>query len=307
MWSRQVINPTKAVGGNKLKDICRESFKASNSSPSIQVSTKNMNTGGIQGARARNFYWSSYVKANEAAKIDPNIGDRACQLFGQLEGLASLYGLPPTVGYENHDVRKQRLPKYSFGVKTEQKLTQLGPGPAIYNVEKLVRYGASKANHFTIAPKTKIIEKAKSPGPQAYAVHKYPILKGSRAPAYSMGKVLTFEFKKFAPGPNKYGIKDNFLRLRAPAYTLGVKKYLPEKKISPGPAGFPATDLNLVKPQSPKYTITPNNKFIHKLYGPGSNFYNRMNYKPGKRAPIYSFGIRHHSKSPPMIVPCDNI
>uniref|UniRef100_A0A1A9W895 Outer dense fiber protein 3 n=1 Tax=Glossina brevipalpis TaxID=37001 RepID=A0A1A9W895_9MUSC len=212
-------------------------------------------------------------------------------------GPADLYGLPPTVGHENHDVRKQRLPKYSFGVKTEQKILDVGPGPARYNVEKLVRYGVSKANHFTIAPKTNIIDKVKSPGPQAYAVHIFPIFKGSRAPAYSMGKVNTFEFKKCAPGPNKYGIKDTFIRQRAPAYTLGVKKYLAELVRSPGPAGYPAANLNRVKSESPKYTLTPNNVFVRKLYGPGSNYYNRMNYKPGKKSPIYSFGIRHHSKT----------
>lgn len=65
-----------------------------------------------------------------------------------------MYPLPPTVGYENHDLRKQRLPNYSFGGRTTLKDNICGPGPAGYNVSKLVRYGVSRANRFTMAPKT---------------------------------------------------------------------------------------------------------------------------------------------------------
>lgn len=65
-----------------------------------------------------------------------------------------MYPLPPTVGYENHDLRKQRLPQYSFGGRSELKDNSVGPGPARYQVDKLVRYGISKANKYTMAPKT---------------------------------------------------------------------------------------------------------------------------------------------------------
>lgn len=70
------------------------------------------------------------------------------------KGPADLYPLPPTVGYANHDLRKQRLPNYSFGLRTSLKDNSCSPGPAKYNVSKFVRYGVSKANRFTMAPKT---------------------------------------------------------------------------------------------------------------------------------------------------------
>lgn len=47
---------------------------------------------------------------------------------------------------------------------------------------------------------------------------------------------------------------------------------------------------------------------IHtKIFGPAANAYDRMNYKPGKSAPTYSFGVRHSPRAPPMIVACDNM
>ena len=39
-----------ALGGSKDKDICKDSFKAANSSSSIQVSTTNRKIGGVFGA-----------------------------------------------------------------------------------------------------------------------------------------------------------------------------------------------------------------------------------------------------------------
>ncbi|XP_019893569.2 outer dense fiber protein 3-like protein 2 [Musca domestica] len=221
-------------------------------------------------------------------------------------GPTDLYGLPPTVGYESHDLRKQRLPQYSFGTRTQPKDNSIGPGPARYQVDKLVRYGISKANIYTMAPKTFYREKSKSPGPLAYQLRNSPIFKGSNSPAYSLGLVNTYFFKNCSPSLNTYGINDSFTKQRAPEYSLGVKKYLPELVRSPGPAKYPRSNLAAIKPSTPSYTLAPRTKYEFKLYGPGSNYYDRMEYKPGKRAPNYSFGVRHSPRSGVMIVPCDN-
>lgn len=39
-------------------------------------------------------------------------------------------------------------------MRTTLKDNRVGPGPNKYNVSKLVRYGVSKANRYTMAPKT---------------------------------------------------------------------------------------------------------------------------------------------------------
>jgi len=70
-----------------------------------------------------------------------------------------VYMLPPTVGYDKHDNRKQRLPQYSFGMRTRAPGEDLGPGPGAYKVDKLTRYGTSKGLEFSMAPRTNVIGK----------------------------------------------------------------------------------------------------------------------------------------------------
>jgi len=67
--------------------------------------------------------------------------------------------LPPTVGYDRHDNRKQRMPQYSFGARTTMMGPDPGPGPGAYQVDKLTRYGLGGGAQFSMAPMTKIIGK----------------------------------------------------------------------------------------------------------------------------------------------------
>lgn len=76
---------------------------------------------------------------------------------------------------------------------------------------------------------------------------------------------------------------------------------------SPGPANYPAGNLKVTMSKAPEYSLSPRIKVIDKRFTPGSNAYDCTNYKPGKTAPAYSFGVRHSKKAPPMIVPCDKV
>lgn len=67
------------------------------------------------------------------------------------------YKLPPTIGYEHHDNRKQRMPQYSFGQRTLIYGADAGPGPGGYQVDKLTRYGPYRSPEFTMGGLTKII------------------------------------------------------------------------------------------------------------------------------------------------------
>lgn len=67
------------------------------------------------------------------------------------------YGLPPTIGYNNHDNRKQRLPQYSFGTRTLIYGADPGPGPGAYQVDKLTRYGPGIGPEYTMGGITKIL------------------------------------------------------------------------------------------------------------------------------------------------------
>lgn len=101
------------------------------------------------------------------------------------------YTLPTTVGFKGHDVRKNRMPAYSFGRKTEDKDAFVTPGPNKYVLPSII---GGKDQTFQRAPahslhaRLSTSEGFQSPGPNAYFLQDYK--PGTRAPAYSMGSRL---------------------------------------------------------------------------------------------------------------------
>ncbi|CAD6992974.1 unnamed protein product [Ceratitis capitata] len=217
------------------------------------------------------------------------------------------YMLPSNVGYENHDARKQRLPMYSFGVRSYKHEKLIGPGPGAYKVDNMTRYGISQGNQFTIQGRTYMKEKKFGPGPGAHDVHLKPFFKGTDAPAYSMSWRTAYNFKSSTPGPNAYAVDVSPIKPGFPAYSMGMRCGISGKGGSPGPAAYGAGNLDVKLPRSPEYSIAGRNPYSYKRFGPGANYYNLMYYRPGKTGQAYSFGIRHNEFAPPMIVKCDNM
>ncbi|XP_034115805.1 outer dense fiber protein 3B-like [Drosophila albomicans] len=217
------------------------------------------------------------------------------------------YALPPTVGYEKHDNRKQRLPQYSFGARTALFGPDPGPGPGAYQVDKLTRHGKGGAPIYSIAPMTKIIDKRVGPGPGAHDVHIKPFFKGVRAPEYSMAPRNDYSFKKYGPGPSAYKFEINPIRPAAPAYSMGISAKMLKKADSPGPAAYGAGDINIKLNRAPQYSMRPRCDIRGENVGPGSNYYDLSYYRPGRSGGAYSFGVRHSPYAPPMIVRCDNM
>ncbi|KAM7361112.1 ciliary microtubule associated protein 1A-like [Cochliomyia hominivorax] len=222
-------------------------------------------------------------------------------------GPGPAYALPSTIGYDKHDVRKIRSPQYTMGGRLKDKSISITPGPGI-NTECLTRYGKISTKAYTMAPRTFIKDsKNIGPGPANYDVSKRPYVSSTAPPAYSLGRVNNFRVKNVCPGPNAYGIKDDMIKRTAPAYSIGLKTSLKTKTGSPGPANYPPINLKTTFNRAPEYSMNSRTKTIDKSFVPGSNAYDRSEYKPGKSSPSYSFGIRHSPKAPPMVVPCDNI
>ncbi|XP_023292412.1 outer dense fiber protein 3-like [Lucilia cuprina] len=222
-------------------------------------------------------------------------------------GPGPAYSLPPTIGYEKHDQRKQRSPQYTMGGRLKVKNVSITPGPGI-NTQNLTRYGRVTSKVYSMAARTFVKDTRNiGPGPANYDVSKRPYVNITAPPSYSMGRRDNFRFKNICPGPNAYGIKDGVVKKSAPAYSIGIKTALKDKAGSPGPANYPASNLKVTKSKAPEYSMYPRSKIVDKSIVPGSNAYDRTNYKPGKSSPAYSFGIRHSPKAPPMIVSCDNV
>ncbi|XP_068152863.1 ciliary microtubule associated protein 1B-like [Drosophila tropicalis] len=216
------------------------------------------------------------------------------------------YMLPPVLGYDRHDSRKQRMPQYSFGVRTNTTGRFVGPGPGAYMIDRMTRYGKGGGLEYSMAPRTPTTDKRFGPGPAAHDVHLKPFLTGTNAPSYSMGLRCNYDIKKQGPGPNAYRFEINPVKPASPAYSMGLQTKRNRLHDSPGPAAYVPGDLNVHLQRAPQYTMTPRNGITSKTLGPGPNYYDLMYYRPGKKGNSYSFGIRHSPFAPPMIVKCDN-
>lgn len=82
------------------------------------------------------------------------------------------YTLPTLVGYNGHDIRKNRLPAYSFGLRLHDKAANQSPGPNQYGLPPII--GGKNS---------------------AY----------ERAPAYSIHSRLPMKQEYQTPAPNTYG------------------------------------------------------------------------------------------------------
>lgn len=98
------------------------------------------------------------------------------------------YTLPPTVGYSGHDIRKNRLPAFSFGLKTHER-DQIGsPAPNAYGLPPIIGgrdITKDNAPAHSLHAKLHVNDHHVSPGPNIYGLQNFK--PGERAPAFSMG------------------------------------------------------------------------------------------------------------------------
>lgn len=108
------------------------------------------------------------------------------------------YVLPPLVGFSNHDIRKNRMPAYSFGLRLHDKAEFTTPAPNAYKLPSII------GGH------DKTFE---------------------RAPAHSLHKRLSTKEAFHTPAPNAYSLQNFKPGTRAPAYTMGAKLQDPSETI----------------------------------------------------------------------------
>lgn len=104
---------------------------------------------------------------------------------------AARYPMPPLVGYKDHDLRKNRLPAWSFGMRLHDKDHSVSPGPNAYSLpttlmgrDKTVERVAAHSIHAKLYDKDYMV----SPGPSAYSLQNFK--PGQRAPAFSIAARL---------------------------------------------------------------------------------------------------------------------
>lgn len=203
----------------------------------------------------------------------------------------SKYLLPPVVGYQNHDVRLERKPAYTFGVRASTQDIDVGPGPAKYLLTDVTRYGKSMqiAHKFGSRYSHKVI--TDTPAPNAYIL---PDTK--RYPMYSIGSRWSSEVDSNGnPSPAHYQLPssirgDDFTLKRAPIYSISNHRPNPSmQSFGPGPAAYLPNLETCIK-------LLPTLKFRtkHEISSdtPAPNHYFLQNFKPGIRRPSYIIGRR---------------
>lgn len=98
--------------------------------------------------------------------------------------------MPTTVGFTGHDIRKNRMPAYSFGLRLHDKQQVGTPAPNAYGLPSIV--GGRDVTK-------------------------------ERAPAHTMHGKLHTNIHGFSPAPNAYGLQNFKPGQRAPAYSLAAR------------------------------------------------------------------------------------
>ncbi|KAJ9585731.1 hypothetical protein L9F63_002521 [Diploptera punctata] len=213
------------------------------------------------------------------------------------------YMLPPTVGYDKHDITRKRNPAYSMAVKTSVYSKKPSPGP--YSIKQnQTRFGDTYNPAYSMGIKTALVARDKVPGPGTYAPEKCPPMKETRPPAYTIGARTPLHKAGLGPGPNQYSVPTTVGV--GPRYTMTGKPGGLKCDKSPGPAKYDPTNLNIYKQKAPRVTITGRTAGVSdRSRNPGPAAYCPM-YRPCRGGGQITFGVKHSDNSPPLILEEDN-
>jgi hypothetical protein len=173
------------------------------------------------------------------------------------------------MGYQKHDITRDRSPAYTISMKTPDFAEQ-SPEPC-YIKPGLTRFGKDRVPGYIM--KENIVESVldETPGPGTYYREKYPMR--GKQPGYTVG-VRRSQPMPETPGPNEYHIPSYFgpktpTKPSSPSYTFrgrtledGVPGYIMKENIvesvrdqTPGPATYYREKYPMRGRKQPGYTI----------------------------------------------------
>lgn len=204
----------------------------------------------------------------------------------------SKYILPPVVGYLNHDVRLERKPAYSFGIRRNTYDGNVGPGPAKYMLTDYTRYGKMSQPSYPFGMKlANLAQWTDTPAPNAYGLLKSK----NSAPSYSFGQ----RFGNMLPMSNTatfYNLPQilgggDFTYRKAPIYSIGQRRDVSANhSVGPGPATY-LPNIDFCSKLLP--TIKGRINLSNVSDTPAPNQYFLQNFKPGTRSPAYTIAARN--------------
>lgn len=213
-----------------------------------------------------------------------------------IKGPGPVYKLPTLVGYHGHDPSRRRNPAYSMRPRTGIRTYLLGPGPR-YDIRNLTKLGRHSPPAYTIRAREawKFLDHV--PGPGAYSPELCPPMDHKRrSPAYSIKSRDEMRILDEGPGPNSYllptciGPKIPDKRAQG-AFSITGHHEIRGEITGPGPAAYTKMDYNMIKRRSPAYSLKGRHILTEIIRSPAPVFYPL--YDTQRRAPKYSFGIKH--------------
>ncbi|XP_015512455.1 ciliary microtubule associated protein 1B [Neodiprion pinetum] len=201
------------------------------------------------------------------------------------------YLLPPLTGYPHHDATRFRNPAFSFRSRQSSGMPCNSPGPKYY-ISSPPRPPA-----FSFGFRASSTAKSCTPGP-------YKLPDSPRSPIFTIRGRTNPRTAGVTPGPYQLPpvmgcrVPD---KTASPCFTFGARPCGTKCDGSPGPKGL--TNLDVIKPRAPRFSLAPRQTGSLKTCGPGPKY--MYCYKCHKCAPNFSFGIRHSDCAPPMITECD--
>jgi len=249
------------------------------------------------------------------AKID---SVKRPQIAAKLKGPGpGRYGLPSSVGYQEHDPTKSRKPAYPFGQRLGDGLVgkSRSPGPCYFVDSKMTRNGNGAGPQYSIYGRFKNLKEFKTPGPGAYSPEKV-LPQGERnPPKHSFMSRTRYRRCDSYPASNAYMLPSLFgpdvkTKKSAASHSMtGRSKtggFSEDLSRTPGPARYPATDPASYSNHrnGPSYSMLPR-RFLPEdktqKPGPGAHRPEAVNLHK-KHSPKFSMSGRHSEYTVPMII-----
>ncbi|KAF7201516.1 outer dense fiber protein 3-like protein 2a isoform X2 [Nothobranchius furzeri] len=229
------------------------------------------------------------------------------------------YGLPPTVGYMNHDFTKPSSPAYSFHSRMSSAMVSVdsSPGPKYHVGGQVTRFGRIESPSYSIKGRgRRIVNKEdlnQTPGPGSYSPERAPPLNSQRPPCYTIGTRTRYRSADPVPGPNRYTLPDLMgpqipHKPSSASYSFSGRRKVgaPSEDLAktPGPGQYGSTNPDIYRQRQPSFSMQSRTKrlsYSSTVPGPGA-YSPEKTYGQLHKSPSFSMGIRHSEFVVPLMV-----
>ncbi|XP_075213747.1 ciliary microtubule associated protein 1B-like [Lycorma delicatula] len=219
------------------------------------------------------------------------------------------YMLPPSVGFNNHDVTIKRSPAFSLGPRFSNPYEKKGytPSPIIYNTRGVLRNGPIKLPGGIVGYKLTGKRNDLIPAPSVYFPDYTKSSTYRTAPAFTLGvKRSDMGSRKVSPASNAYYIPDTVgtsvaYKKTYPSYSQ-LGRY--EKKhgfFLPSAAQYNPVNCDVFKKKSPEYSQKGRKKdrqYRSYIIPAANSYFPNLTHK--KSTPSYYFGVKGNRLIPPF-------